>query len=116
VPHPESFGSAKVLRARAESGPGGPVLVLAGEIDVSVSGALGDRLRELLADAPERVVVDLGEVGFIDSSGLRTLLQVDAEARAGSSRLVLRNVTGLPRRLMSVTEVDGLLELEDGEG
>lgn len=60
------------FRARAEDRPGALVIVAEGELDLV--GA--PRLREALpADGTTPVVLDLASVGFMDSSGLRSLLE-----------------------------------------
>jgi anti-anti-sigma factor len=42
-----------------------------GEIDLSTAEILSDRLDDLARQDPERLVIDLAEVGFMDSSGSR---------------------------------------------
>jgi anti-sigma B factor antagonist len=51
------------------------VLTVRGELDIATAPALGARMRRLLfwRDV-ERVIVDLSDVSFIDSSGVRTLI------------------------------------------
>jgi len=58
------------------------------------------------------VILDLGELEFIGSSGLRSLLQVHAALEADQRRLVLRNVRSLVARLIEVTEADTVLNIE----
>ncbi|MEU3552806.1 STAS domain-containing protein [Streptomyces fragilis] len=55
--------------------PGGrPLLTVAGEIDLGNAGLLARELEALEADAgPERVVVDLTAVDYLDSAGLSVL-------------------------------------------
>ncbi|MEV5900684.1 STAS domain-containing protein [Streptomyces sp. NBC_00015] len=51
------------------------VVVVRGEIDHDVKSALGDALlSEAGAAQPSRVVVDLGDVTFMDSSGINVLV------------------------------------------
>lgn len=60
------------FRVRTEDRPGALLIVAEGELDLV--GA--PRLREALpADGLTPVVVDLHSVGFMDSSGLRALLE-----------------------------------------
>lgn len=58
------------------------VVAVQGEIDISTAGELAARLREMMEAGFRRVVLDLREVTFIDSSGLRAVIQ----ARAASDR------------------------------
>ena len=54
----------------------GDVIVrLAGELDLYNAADVGAALERAAEDAPERLVVDLGEVSFVDSTALGTLFQ-----------------------------------------
>lgn len=57
------------------------VLAPSGDIDI----ATVDELRARLAEAPDPVVLDLREVTFIDTSGLRLVLERHAASGGGIS-------------------------------
>ena len=59
------------FRARAERRGEAVVIVAEGELDLTGAPILA----EALPDGDEPLVVDLGAVGFMDSSGLRALLE-----------------------------------------
>jgi anti-sigma B factor antagonist len=61
------------------------VVALSGELDISNVSALQQRLDEALAGHPEKVVFDLAQLRFLDSSGIGLLLGVSA--RVGSVQL-----------------------------
>jgi anti-anti-sigma factor len=64
----------------------GVTIRVAGEIDYETSGSLKAAVEEALAKADgDSVVFDLGEVGFMDSSGLAVL--IEAENRGASVRV-----------------------------
>lgn len=52
-----------------------------GEIDIARIRQLEEARDGALADDPETVVVDLSQVGFLDSSGLKFLLQTNELAQ-----------------------------------
>ena len=86
---------------------------LAGTVDVQTAPALRAELTDLInaAGAGTELRVDLGEVSFVDSSGLSTLVRAHKLAAAKNARLLL---TGLPRhmtRMLNVTGLDELLDL-----
>lgn len=81
-------------------------LVLAGEIDAHTAPSLVDHL-DPLPDGTGDVVLDIAGVDFMDSSGLRVLIEAHDRARAAGRRLVLRSPSGVVRRLF---EVSGLSE------
>jgi anti-sigma B factor antagonist len=84
---------------------GDVVVRLAGEIDLYNAAEVGAALEELASSGPARVVVDLAEVDFVDSTALGTL--IEARKRLSSSRLVLAAPGRDVRRAL---EVAGLLE------
>jgi len=84
----------------------GDVIVrLAGEIDLYNAGEVGSALQEIAGSDPARVVVDLGEVEFVDSTALGTL--IEARKQLANGRLVLAAPGHDVRRAI---EVAGLLD------
>src|SRR5690242_17574815 len=61
-------------------------LVLSGELDLAVAEMLGGRLRQLRMAGCD-VRLDLAELDFIDSSGLRELISALAESRSDGRQL-----------------------------
>lgn len=61
-------------------------LVVSGELDLAVATMLGDRLRQLRNEG-YAVRLNLAELDFIDSSGLRELIVALDEARCDGWRL-----------------------------
>lgn len=89
-------------------------VALRGEIDISTAPALQRSMAELLGSSRD-LVVDLRELGFIDSTGVRTILRADAQMRsAGGS---LRLVPGPPgiQRVLSILGVLDHLEFTPPE-
>jgi anti-anti-sigma factor len=64
--------SPGTFRARSEQRAEGVVIVAEGELDLVGAPALAEALP---ASGDEAVILDLAGVGFMDSSGLRALLQ-----------------------------------------
>ncbi len=85
-----------------------PTLVLQGEIDIASVVGLRTAVDEL-ARPPERLVIDLGGVSFLDSTGLGWLAAV---ARSGCE-VSLRAVPEPIRKLLDVTGVRRILVVED---
>lgn len=84
-------------RTSAES-----VLVVRGDLDVAVGAEFVGAVDRVLAaeDAPTSVVIDLGAVEFIDSSGLRALLQVQQKF---GERVQVGTVSAVVERLLELT-------------
>ena len=82
-------------------------LILAGEIDSYTAPDLAERL----AEDPPIEVVDVGGVTFIDSSGLRVLVETHQTRTANGSRLVLRAPSAAVQRLLEISGLAGHLDV-----
>ncbi|GAA2573645.1 MULTISPECIES: STAS domain-containing protein [Streptomyces] len=71
----------RLLITRTTTGGGVGVVVLAGEVDLDGSGRLRDALLSSVESAPG-TVVDFGEVGFLDSSGINVLISAHRAAES----------------------------------
>ena len=81
------------------------VVRLAGELDLYNAEAVREALGDALADEPERIVVDLGAVEFLDSTALGVL--VEARAKLPNRRAFLLAAPGVePRRALQVAGLD----------
>lgn len=81
---------------------------LQGELDLASANAMEERLAAIEEQRPARVVIDLGGLAFIDSSGLRVLLLADSRARESGFELVL--APG-PESVQRVFEMTGALDV-----
>ncbi len=93
------------LQLEVNTHDGVPVLAVAGEVDVSTAPRLRQELVELAAAGNERVVVDLGLVEFLDSTGLGILVSGLKRFRTMGGDLLL--VCTQPR-VLKVFEITGL--------
>jgi anti-anti-sigma factor len=59
------------------------------------------------------IVLDLDDVGFIDSSGLRTLLAATRRADSRGTVVRLRNVGTTVRRMLEITGTADRFEIEE---
>ena len=90
---------------------GRTVLVASGDVDLQTAPALRDRI-ESVAEPGDSLVIDLGEVTFMDSPGLGTLVYCDRLQRQRGSRLVLRSPTGPVRDLLELVRIANVIEVE----
>jgi anti-sigma B factor antagonist len=90
------------------------ILIVEGEVDLTSSSMLEERLREAeAADAP-LVIVDLDRVSFMDLSGLHVL--VSHVGRVGSGdRLRLTHGSRQVRRLLEITGMQDRLPFVSSE-
>ncbi len=87
---------------------GWTVVAASGEIDVVAAPELREQLVQLISDGTTKMVIDIENVDFIDSTGLGVLVGAIRRARSagGDVRLVCTN-----SRLLKVFDVTGLDEI-----
>lgn len=84
-----------------------------GELDLVTVGQLETQIEELRARGFGMIVLDLRRLAFMDSTGLRLMLRLDAEARANGFRFAIIDCEGPVRRLLELTRTDGRFERAD---
>lgn len=88
---------------------GWTVVPVRGDLDFYSAPHFKECVWSLTAPGPRRVVLDLADVEFMDSTGLRILLAVARELREGGGALRLAAPGDLVLRLLEVTQVAPLL-------
>jgi anti-anti-sigma factor len=87
-------------------------VVARGELDVATADQLAQALDPIIAGGSQLVVLDLTDVSFLDSSGLRTIVRAATSMEDRDGRLV---IDGASPAVARVLEVTGLLERLRGE-
>ena len=88
-------------------------LLVRGELDMETGPRLDEQIRELEAQRPAVLVLDLREVSFFDSTGLQLVLDADVRAREEGRRFVVLPGDGEPLRVLELAEVADRLQLEE---
>lgn len=100
------FGMSQQLEITEVDHDGTCRLVMRGELDVASAHSVGDRLHTLLADH-RRIIIDLSELSFIDSTGLGVLVRA---TEAADQNGVMLTIAALSETVMRVVELTGLAE------
>jgi anti-anti-sigma factor len=106
----QSGGSVETLRIERRVQGCDVYVNFAGEVDAASSGAFSDELLDAARLGTGPIVVNLGNVSFLDSSGLHAL--VNARETAGN-RLRLGTVNPAVRRVLEMTALLGHLQRSD---
>lgn len=93
-----------VLGSRNENG--WAVLEVQGEVDLYTSSQLRDAILRLTEEAENRIVVDLNNVSFMDSSGLGVLVAGLKRARERGGELALVFGEGSVQKVLGITGLD----------
>lgn len=102
-------------------GSGTVVVAPQGDVDMSCSPALRTALRGEQDARPRRLIVNLSEVGYMDSSGLATLVEAMRTAKRNGTRMVLCGMNDKVRAIFEIarlhqffTIVDDLAQAREG--
>jgi anti-anti-sigma factor len=90
----------------------GPTLVLSGDFDVRSTMQVRTAIYEHLEGHDEDVVVDLTEVDSVDLTALKVLAYATREATRAGHHLVLRGCGPAVRRLLHMSRLIRVVELE----
>jgi anti-sigma B factor antagonist len=88
------------------------VVRLGGELDLYNAGQVRTVLADASAKAPERIVVDLGEVEFVDSTALGIL--IETRAKLDNRGGLLLAAPGLEtRRALQISGLDQIFSVHE---
>ncbi len=103
------------LQGRLTADGDAAVYEIIGELDLGGAAALAARLEEVVAATGGDLVLDLARMPFVDSTGLRILIDVRRHLDARGRRLVLRAMQPDVERLLRLTAMEAWFEPR-GEG
>lgn len=83
-----------------------------GDVDVHTAARLSEQLGELVASQSRRIVVDLRDVPFCDSTGLSVLVRSSTKMRDSGRALVLKTPSPQVRRILDITGLEPLFTIE----
>lgn len=89
------------------------IVVLApnSDIDMSRSPELRSVLRQEMGGGTHKVVVDLDEVEYMDSSGLATLVEAMRNASNAKSKLVICNMNPKVSAIFEIARLDSFFSI-----
>lgn len=107
----DADGADLTLQTRRE---GGAVVIGArGEVTVFTSPALRQELRKAVAEKPGRLVIDLSETSYIDSSGVATLVEGLKLMQPHRGRLVLAGMNERVRGVFEIARLNSVFRLAE---
>jgi anti-anti-sigma factor len=87
-----------------------------GEIDLASAPKLGAVLDQAIAAQPAQVMVELESVSFMDSTGLRVLVEAQRRLQQRGGTLVIDGMSETVRRVLEVAGLLAELAASDDEG
>lgn len=86
---------------------------LSGELDLATAGEVERELERVEATDAASIVLDLSGLTFMDSTGVRLVVNAHTRARAEGRRLTLVRGQAAVQRVMELSGVDALLPFAD---
>jgi anti-anti-sigma factor len=86
---------------------------LSGELDLATAADVQRELERVEATDAQSIVLDLSELTFMDSTGVRLLVTAHARSRTDSNRLTLLRGGRAVQRILQLSGVDTLLPFAD---
>lgn len=87
------------------------VVSVVGEVDIASAGALDAVLSEAIASGRSDLVVDLAEVGFLDSTGLGVLVKALKRTREAGGSLTVATESERVLKVIRITGLDAVIPL-----
>ena len=92
------------------------VVDMAGRIDLGEgSSTLRDALRDLAAHGDEKILLNLGEISYIDSSGVGELVAGYTSVSTRGGQIKLLNLTKRMKDLLQITKLYTVFDIHDNE-
>ena len=92
------------------------VVSLSGRLTLGdASATLRQSLKELVEGGKKKIVLNLGEVGYIDSSGLGELVSGFTTVKNQGGQLKLANLTQKVNDLLTITKLYTVFEVHNDE-
>ena len=93
------------------------IVDVSGKITLGDGGdvVLKDKMRSLVQQGTKKVLLNLGDVSYVDSAGLGEIVQSYATVTKNGGSLKLLNVTKRIKDLLSITKLLTVFECHDNE-
>jgi anti-sigma B factor antagonist len=104
------------MKASSRRVDGVTILDLSGRITLGEgSVVLRDQIRELIGKSEKKILLNLGDVTYIDSSGIGELVSAFTTVRNQGGELKLLNLTKKVHDLLQITKLYTVFDVKDDE-
>lgn len=84
-----------------------------GDIDINSSPDVRKTFTELTQDKEKKIVVNLKDVSYVDSSGLATLVEALKKTKNYGGKIKLSNLTDKVKGLFEITKLEKIFDIYD---
>lgn len=105
------MNESDAIHVEVKATPDGAILSPVGEIDLGRAPSFREHLFSAQQKKPRRLIVDLGQVPYMDSSGVATLVEAMQTARRSGCKLVLCNMQARVRSIFEIARLDSVFTI-----
>jgi anti-sigma B factor antagonist len=102
-----------ILDVETEERDGLVRIALRGELDLSTVRQVEEEITRAETSNPPLIVLDLGSLRFLDSTGLRLIMTADQRARDQGRRVAIVRGPDSVNRVFTITKLGDRLEIVD---
>lgn len=99
------------IEVNIETRDGAAIVRPRGDVDLQRSPVLREQLKAVSDKRPKRLVVDLADVSYMDSSGVATLVEAMQLARRGKYPLVLCSLQDRVKSIFEIARLDTVFQI-----
>ncbi|MBN1871052.1 MAG: STAS domain-containing protein [Candidatus Omnitrophica bacterium] len=103
------------MQIKVEDKSGIKVCYAEGDIDINSSPQVKKAFDKIIQTKSGKVLINLEKVGYIDSSGLATLVEILKNVKGFGGKLKLCNLSSKVRSLFEITKLEKLFDIKDTE-
>lgn len=90
------------------------IIDVQGEMDLYNSYKLKELFMKMLEKKIEKIIINLGDVEYIDSSGIGALIYITSTIKKMNLRLAIVNVHGSVKKVIELTKLSGFFPIHSG--
>lgn len=91
------------------------IIELAGEVDAQRSPEIKNKIKDLISEGKSRIVIDLGAVKYMDSSGLGVLVSGLKATRKENGDLKLATLQTEVQNIFELTQLNKVFEIFENQ-
>jgi anti-sigma B factor antagonist len=91
------------------------ILILTGRLDLTSANELKSASRDIMGTGSRKMILNMGKVDFINSSGLGTLVSILKDVRSANGRLKLSNLAPYVKEIFEITQLNNIFDICEDE-
>ena len=90
-------------------------VIFVGDLDYHASTEIREKIGQFLADKPKKIMIDLSQVPYMDSSGIASFVEISRKSKDYGGKIVFYNLTEPVRNIFELAKLNLFFTLADSE-